>query len=441
MNISTEIKEDILLIKIEGRLDARGSQQLQETWSKSQNSNIIAVILDMSRTDYLSSVGLRVMLVIYKAMKTRGGALSVSGLQSYCRDVLDMAGFSDSFPLFNTSAEAYAACRDVKRKSDIIKNWDKLETVDTDCGSFKFIPSSNDNGVIHILGDVKNVLYSRITVSDLCSKRFSETEYSIGLGGLGDRVDDYFPIMGEMITIAGAMVWLPTDGNDIPDFLIPKSDKGKVTLRTGFNVSIGGRFNEIIAFKSKDSEGATMNKLYRGIFDTAKKRRKDFKGALGLAIFADLSKALGSGILKSPTIDVAPANGEMIVHPSNFNDWFESDTTPRHRDVTALICGIGVDLTSDLSAYDKELFNLVFYLHPSNVGGKTELLHNHAVIFKKVDMPKRTADLEEEIKKTVDEGEFLDMRHLIDSSSITEGFIGVSYIQNFHLDPSGVRGI
>lgn len=74
------------------------------------------------------------------------------------------------------------------------------------------------------------MLYARLGEEDIRSRRFSKTEYSIGLGALGMSVNDCMPFLGEMITIGGTMVWLPTDGNDTPDFLIPKRDTGDITI-------------------------------------------------------------------------------------------------------------------------------------------------------------------------------------------------------------------
>ncbi len=441
MNIIIEKKEQIFILNIDGRLDAHGAIQFQETWSKNIQDDILCVVLNMGKTDYISSAGLRVLLIIFKTLKARGGTVAITGINSYCRNVMEMAGFADSFPIYNTIDEALSSCMDIIQGINIQKNWDDLEYFKADCGNIRIIPGSKDRCIINVLGDVKNVLYSRITVNDLCSKKFSETEYSIGLGGLGDKVEDYYPLMGEMITIGGTMVWLPTDGFDTPDFLIPKSDKGQVTIRTGFNVSIGGHFNEVIMFQSKEEGGTSINNLYRTLFDMAKKRRNDYRGVLGFAAYTDMSTVLGSGITKSPVIESKPANGEMIVHPSNFKEWFDTDYSPRYTDVTGLICGVGVDLTADLSSYNQDTFNLVFYIHPANVGEKKEMLHDHCVIFKKVSFPEHAVNLEAEIKKIVDEGEFVDMRHLIDSSKITKALIGVCYIQDFHLDPTGYKGI
>lgn len=437
MEISEEIFNRMACLKLSGRLDIHGAQELQHKWSVLQKQNILCAALDMSGVDYLSSAGLRILIMMLKTLKQRGGGIALSGLNNYCREVIEMAGFSGAIKQTETLAQATAFCETIVAGAENLDRWDDLETAQIDCGSFRFMPESNEAGVINVLGDIKNILYARVQESDVCSKRFYETEYSIGLGGLGDQTEDFFPIMGEMITIGGTMVWLPTDGYDTPDFLIPKTDKGQVTIRTVFNVSISGRFNELIYFESTQEGGTPVNILCRALFTLSQKRRKDYKGVLGFAMRAQVGRVLGSGIKKSPIKNYTPSNGLMIVHPDNLGEWFDSDTAPRHENVTALICGVGVDLGADLSQFDQEMFNRVFYLHPSNIGGKTELLHNHAVIFQNIPMPERPTNLEQEIRALVDEGEFFDMRHLLDSSSIEKALIGVSYIQQFHPDENG----
>jgi len=89
-------------------------------------------------------------------------------------------------------------------------------------GTARIIPCMDGRGSLKVMGDVRDVLYSRITPAHIASKPFSQTEYSIGLGALGDKPEDYLPLLGEMMTIGGNMVWLPADGHDSPDYLLPK---------------------------------------------------------------------------------------------------------------------------------------------------------------------------------------------------------------------------
>jgi hypothetical protein len=65
--------------------------------------------------------------------------------------------------------------------------------------------------------------------------------------------------------------------------------------------------------------------------------------------------------------------------------------------------------------------------------------HNHAVIFSELPISREPASLETEISSVVENGDFCDMRHLLDRSALTQALIGISYIQNFRKDPKGAR--
>ncbi|RJP22452.1 MAG: anti-sigma factor antagonist [Candidatus Omnitrophota bacterium] len=441
MDIRVQRRDPILHISLQGRFDAVGARDVDASFGQSLQSGDKYVIVDMLQVDYLSSAGLRVILSAFQRLHRAGGSLAIADLQPYCRSVLEMAGFTSAFPIFDSINEAVSFMEGLIRDQYHTDHWDELETATLECGSFRMIPQPDSQSAMEVLGHVDDVLYSRVTPAHLCSKHFFETEYSIGLGGLGDRLDDYFPIMGEMITIGGTMVWLPTDGNDTPDFLIPQKDTGQVTLRTGFNVSISGGFGELMVFESSSPAGATMDTLYQALFHLARTRRPDFRGVLGVAILAQMPSVFGSGIKRSPIKDYAPENGEMITHSSNIAEWFDFDATPRHQNVTALICGVGVDLTADLSGYDQKEFHSVFYLHPAQGREQQTLLHNHAVMFSALPFPERPVNLDHEIKTVVNQGDFIDMRHLLDRSTIAKGLIGISTIQTFRRDPKGYKGI
>ena len=436
MKIEAQCFEGVVRVRLEGRFDAYGAHEVEEYLKEAWPGQAGFLVLDLAGVDYLSSAGLRLMLATHKKLKRAGETLALAGLQPYCRRVLDIAGFAQTFPVFEAAPEALRFCE--REKSPSARQEQSLRL---DCGQLTIAPAQGTAGAIEVLGDVRDVLHARLTPAHLCSKLFSETEYSIGLGGLGDRLEDYFPLMGEMITVGGTMVWLPTDGHDTPDFLIPKKDTGQVTLRTGFNVVVAGGFNELMRFESAREEGTPMDVLYRALFDLARQRRPDYRGVVGLAMRAQMGSVWGAGIKRSPIQEYAPANHEMINHPSNSSQWFDFDAAPRHRGATALICGVGADLTADLSGYEQEEMNSVFYLNPAQPPNTREFLHNHAVLFSPLPFPEPGVGLEAEIKRVVDEGDFIDMRHLLDRSTIRQALFGVSYIQSFRRDPRGQHGV
>jgi anti-anti-sigma factor len=439
MELSSKVIHRTLVLTVQGRLDAFGSKEFEGYLETRTAKDLLCTVVDMGGVDYLSSAGLRVFLKLQQKLN-RGGAFAVlANVQSYCLEVIELAGFKELLRVSETVDGALADCAQTIEKASSGEDGQAAQSFEMSSGTFRVLSAASVEGVIEVLGDISDVLYSRVTPGHLSSKLFFETEYSIGLGGLGNRIDDYFGIMGEMITIGGTMVWLPTDGNDTPDFLIPKTDTGRVTLKTAFNVSIGGGFNELLAFDSSHATGATMDMLYKDLFELSRRRRPDYKGVLGVTLRAQMSSVFGSGVKKSPVDKFAPSDGEMITHPAHFAHWFDADDKPRHEGVTALICGIGADLTRDLSYYDQRLLNSVFYLHPSNVGKQSMMLHNHGVIFSELPMSKQPSSLEAAIGEVVDNGDFCDMRHLLDKSALTQAVVGVSYIQSFRRDPRGTE--
>ncbi len=431
MDIRTERYGPILVLRMAGRLDAHGAKALDDILATALDHEVAGLVLDLPSVSYLSSAGVRSLLAALKALKGRGGVLALAGTGDYCRKVLEMSGLLPSFAMLPDSASAMDFCLARVRDAKVLARWDSLETAATEAGAFRFVPGSNNPGSARVLGHVSHVLEASITFDRMFEKGFSDTEYSIGLGSLGGELEESFGLLGEMMTVGGTMVWLPTDGNDTADFLIPKVDTGAVTIKTAFNVALDGTFNECAMFEASSPEGATVAELYRAVFDLARERRSDFRGVVGLAAWADMAEVYGSGIRKSPVTDNAPADGRPIIAPEHVGEWFDADVEPRHRDVTALTVGLGVDLSGELDGIDREELESVFYLHPSATADRTEMLHNHAVIFSKLPMPEKMADLDRAVRQVVDEAEFMDMRHLLDTSRIRRAFLGLTYIQRF----------
>lgn len=427
MEIQSDRTDDILIISLKGRLDAFGATQLDEALKNSIKDDDSVVVIDMKNVSYLSSGGIRTFLATEKMLKKRKGGLHLCHLTPYPLKVLEMAGFDQFFSIHHTKEAAIKSCitRKAMRESEV--NWDRLPAYQKRGARFTILETSQEEAVLRVTSDISKVLYARLGEEDICSRRFSETEYSIGLGALGESVTDCAPFLGEMITIGGTMVWLPTDGNDTPDFLIPKRDTGEVTIYTGFNVALDGTFNDIIIMESEDDSGLTLGDIYAAIFEIARENQSNFKGLISLAMWADVQAVYSSGVKISPIKKFTPENREMIIHEDNIEQWMDISTVPRHCGETMVSFGMGLDLMSDLSSFDKDAMDALFYLHPANIGNKKMLLHNHGVIFKHLPWEKNP-NLDDEIKRIVTEGEFIDMRHLLDNTSVTRAVIGVSYI-------------
>jgi len=426
MKIQLSEQNGVCVAALSGRLDGFGAKEAEKLVVGEKIKE--ALVLDCAELSYLSSAGVRFLLGMQKVAAGSGSAFALAALQPFCLSVMEMSGLSGMIPVYASVADAVRA---MQAGSAAVEGGECREN---SAGTFVFHTVGSTTGTIDILGEVGNVIDCAITQESVVGKPFFETEYSLGVGALGAKPDDYLPLMGESIMVAGAMVWLPTDGNNTPDYMIPRKASTRVVMQTGFNASIRGGFNEFVEFTAAPGRPASVRDIYRALFDLAKARRPEYRGVLGLAMRAEIHEAFGAGIMKSPLLTNRPANGKLITDPSNYDAWFESDKTPRNQGTTALICGAGEDLTADLSRIDQELLRRMFYINLANKASQDEVLHNHAVFFRDAPAPGGTRDMDVEMRRVVDEGEFVDMRHLLDQTTITRALIAVNYVQEVRED-------
>ncbi|SDL48571.1 anti-anti-sigma factor [Maridesulfovibrio ferrireducens] len=442
MEITVRRHGESVVVSIGERIDAYGAVELDKVLADLlAEESLACMAFDMSDVRYLSSAGIRSIVRTLKILRLRKGALALCGLRSYCKNVLDTAGMTRSLDIFVSKSEAMNFLQSVQWERQALENWDNLESMDSPIGGFKFIPGENSQAELKVIGSVAEVLHSRVTEKRMFSRRFSQTEYSLGVGGLGDVPEDYMKVLGAMITIGGTMAWLPTDGHDLADFLVPQNDTGSVLIRTPFNLTISGGFNEYVMFNSTEEGGTTLDKLYRGLFLLARRRRRDFKGIIGVAAWTQVSELMAGTLMRSPIDEFAPANGRTIIDPLNSGEWWSRDSIPRHRNVTCLTCGVGVDLSCDLSVFDPAGLYAGFYIDPATAGDKGHILNNHGAVFEPLQMPEKMVSLDKSIRQVSAKAEFKDMRKLRDNTKITRAFMGISYIQKFSQDTSGWQGL
>jgi len=429
MEARSERKDGVLLFFVEGRLDAHGAAELDRWIKDALHDDDKDMVIDLTASPYLSSGGIRLFNSLKREMKRRSGRLVLTCLSEYPKKVLDMAGFSTVFEIFPTTNEAVD---DIvrKRKNPSLFNEMFYKKIIEEGVKLTIEPGwMTTPPALRVLGDVENILYSRITEKDIRAKKFSEVNYSLGLGALGADVKDALPLLGEMITLHGSMVWLPTDGHNTPDFLTPMDTGGDVPVYTGFNITLDGPFNEYITLETENQNGISISDIYRIIFSSANERVQSYRGVVAVTIWGVLSGLASSGIKKSPIAESAPTGGQSIMSPSQVHEWMASDTASTYKGDTLVSFGIGIDLTHDLSGFDPTSLSSLYYANPLNTGAAKQMyLHNHGVVFRNIPY-NASLDLNTQIKKIVSEGEFADMRHLLDTTRLRKAKIGVSYIQ------------
>ena len=93
MEITEQIQENEILIQVEGRIDTNTSRLVQDAVLDGFQKHV-HIRLDLGEVDYISSAGLRVLLMGEKTAQAKGGSLVLTHIRPSVMEVLAMTGFA-----------------------------------------------------------------------------------------------------------------------------------------------------------------------------------------------------------------------------------------------------------------------------------------------------------------------------------------------------------
>ena len=108
MDIRTERTGGALIAKAEGRIDGVNARDFEEALKAAISGNDNAVVMDLEGLSYISSAGLRVILLIAKTLRKRGAEFMLCSLSDPIREVFEISGFDKIIPVHASRADALA---------------------------------------------------------------------------------------------------------------------------------------------------------------------------------------------------------------------------------------------------------------------------------------------------------------------------------------------
>ncbi len=109
MKISSQRTADTLIALAEDRLDGSNARAFQLSLRDAIAEHDRLVILDMSRLTYISSAGLRVILLTARSLQRQDAKLAVCSLSGPVREVFTISGFDRIIPTYDTRSDATSA--------------------------------------------------------------------------------------------------------------------------------------------------------------------------------------------------------------------------------------------------------------------------------------------------------------------------------------------
>lgn len=109
MELTHEVFNGLLVVRPGSRVDSSNAAAFEARCAALIAEGPPNVVVDFSGTDYISSAGLRVLLVAAKSVKSRGGALTLCGLRGSVREVIEVSGFDTLLGVHDGVSDAAAA--------------------------------------------------------------------------------------------------------------------------------------------------------------------------------------------------------------------------------------------------------------------------------------------------------------------------------------------
>jgi anti-sigma B factor antagonist len=109
LELSSHREANVTVVAATGDLDTVTSPRLDSSLTEARRATV-HVVLDLSAVDFMDTSCLAVIVGHWKRLAARGGMLALAGARYRYTKTLWITGLADRLPMFETVAEAVAAC-------------------------------------------------------------------------------------------------------------------------------------------------------------------------------------------------------------------------------------------------------------------------------------------------------------------------------------------
>jgi anti-anti-sigma factor len=104
----SETDSGIRMIRLTGKLDIVGVRQIEAEFAEYCSGDGVRVIVDLAGVDFLTSIGIRMLLLTSKSMASRGGKMVLLNRGSWCARNCSDGGNRPDLPGFRQCAQGAA---------------------------------------------------------------------------------------------------------------------------------------------------------------------------------------------------------------------------------------------------------------------------------------------------------------------------------------------
>ncbi len=348
MEITQHPEADLLELRLTGRFDATWADHVGNTIENAIRSGSHKIVLNFSGVDYISSLGIRVLVTHYKRLKSVNGSLSIINPSDTTRAILKTVGLADFF--FITIAEsvthvAAKSATELNRKGAAFQIYPQNISAPLSCS---------------VIGHPERLL-TGFQEADCRPLNFASGSFGLGLGAFGEGFADCRNRFGEFLAAGGCAITLPTnDPHAIPDYMM---EEGVLVPRVEalYGIVGAGEFSLMARFDSAvEGPGKIgLSDLVDTLIEITEAETAAF------VVLAEVAGLVGATLRRSPT-EVA-----VSLELPGIRDSLSFTTERAGERSLALLVGV---------ASRKVPGEAAALLRPMKVGTSTQA-HVHAALF------------------------------------------------------------
>lgn len=283
MEITRLSQPGIFGIKLKGRMDAIWSDHVGQALAECVREGQHHITVDMAEVDYISSAGIRVLVLYSRQLKGIRGGLRVVNESKEVRQVLKLVGL-DALLLQAPGAMPEPAEKALPPAPRAIE----MAQTGVHAEAFELNPTAGLR--IQWAGQPQSWIEGKGQTSQCRALEFSETMLGLGLGALAGGHESFTERLGEFLAAAGVAICLPADGSNKPDYVQQQGDLHP-TVHVAHGIIGQGQFAWLLRFDCGETKSGIP---FSSLVEACQKAVKS--EAVGLVMAAETAGLVGASL-------------------------------------------------------------------------------------------------------------------------------------------------
>jgi anti-anti-sigma factor len=320
MEITKEQRGHLLELRVRGRLDATWSQFLSDALKEIVQQGAHHLRLDLSDVNYLSSAGIGVLVAYYKKLGEIQGSFVITAASERVRMILRMVALESVLVAGADSA------------ADNLKTAQLGRSLTSPKAAHEVFPCEPRGSLrCRVMGDASLLTGARYGAEQCQAMSFPDTTFALGLGAFGAGFDDCRARFGEFLAVAGSAAYQPSDGTNLPDYMVASSEFVP-EIEILYGISCEGTFRHLLRFEASPEAGALgLSELAETCLNVAEAE------SAGVIVVAETAGLAGTALRKSPALGEGAT--DPFAHPA-IREWISF--SPEHVHARSVCVSVGV---------------------------------------------------------------------------------------------------